>query len=75
MSGRAGPVMERSVLGLIHTYNALPQRVVSSKTVPAFQSAVQNGLKRHCQSGIPTWLDLLRTGARSVNVRTFQELV
>ncbi len=46
---------KRSLLGLVHTYNALPQSVVDSPTVSLFQKRLQRALLRFGDCGAPNW--------------------
>ena len=55
-------IMRRSLFGLVHCYNRLPQRVVDTKTVKSFQGALQQALKRHSSSAAEAWQNLFSTG-------------
>ena len=45
IDGTRSSATQRSVLGMIHTYNLLPQTLVDISSVNAFQRKLQNGLK------------------------------
>ena len=66
-------MMERSVLGLIDTYNRFPQCVVDAPSVCAFQTRLQSGLKL-LASREATWENLFRINCRSMSRNEFQSL-
>jgi hypothetical protein len=68
-------MMERSVLGLIYSYNALPQHMVDHGTVRIFQRALQNAVKTCAKSGYQDWECLLRQGARSNGITSLMVCV
>ena len=47
--------LSRSIFGLVHVYNTLPQNVVDSKTVNIFQQKLQNILKQNARSDMVNW--------------------
>ena len=72
VDGTHSRIMERSVFGLIHSYNMLPQRVVDAKTVSEFQSRLQRGLKWTAMNNLPAWETVLRAGVKTLGVSAFQ---
>jgi hypothetical protein len=73
IDGSTSRVMERSVLGLIYTYNCLPTHVVEHKTPKIFQRALQIGVKLCAHSGSSGWEALLKQGARAKGVTFFRK--
>ena len=71
IDGTTTRMMERSVLGLVYTYNCLPQKVVDLKDVHHFQHALQNAVKACARSGNSGWERLLKEGARAHGVTCF----
>ena len=57
-------VMQRSLFGLVHLYNKLPQKVVDSPSPHAFQGRLQAALKKYAQAGVENWQRLFSTGWR-----------
>jgi len=74
LDGSVGPMMERSALSLIHTFNMLPAFVVEAVGVSAFQRHLQNGVKRAHQLGYAEWASLLQTGVRKMSLNSFHQL-
>ena len=56
--------MRRSLFGLAHCYNKLPQKTVEARTVRAFQRNLQAALKNYSlvQGGDEDWQRLPSTG-------------
>ena len=73
VDGTHSRMMERSVLGLIDTYNRLPQCVVDRPSVCAFQRNLQTGLKS-LASTKDTWEHLFRHQCRLMSRNRFQRL-
>jgi len=46
---------QRSLFGMIHIYNRLPQGLVSSTSVKEFQTRLTHAAKERCGSGDPRW--------------------
>ena len=67
-------MMERSVLGLIYTYNLLPEYVVGSGSISTFQRKLQNGLKQAAELDAGDWQFLFRAGIKQMSVTSFQAL-
>ena len=67
-------IMERSVLGLIHTYNCLPQSVVNMKHVNSFQRKLQQALKNAAKGGLEQWEYVFRRGFRRMSSYSFHKL-
>ncbi|CAE8602818.1 unnamed protein product [Polarella glacialis] len=65
-------MLERSVLGLIYTYNMLPQHRVNEKSTSGFQRKLQLAVKRLAATGEPNWPHLLRTGIKTMSATSFQ---
>ena len=74
MDGSQSRIFQRSLFGLIYTYNLLPQAVVDSKTVTSFQHRLQRGLKEAAKSGRNDWSSLFTSGTRNMIVASFQAL-
>ena len=54
-TGRSSPVMlKRSLFGLVHVYNRLPQNIVDCTSVKVFQSRLQCIVKTAIESN-PKW--------------------
>ena len=51
------PLIRRSILGLVTVYNQIPMSVRLEQKVRLFQTALQDLLKRRCQSGCADWKD------------------
>ena len=58
---RATDVMRKSLFGLVHMYNSLPQKLVDSPTPRIFQGRLQAALKRYASTGAEDWPRLLST--------------
>ena len=54
--------MKNSLFGLVHCYNRLPQRVVDSSSVKAFQKTLQNALLELAEKECPDWQELYSGG-------------
>ena len=48
----------RSIFGMASVYNDIPQDVVDSTTVSAFQKSLTLTLRKACQAGNPKWMHL-----------------
>ena len=48
-------VLKRSLFGLVHCYNGLPQKVVDARSVKAFQQQLQSGLLKYAELGAEDW--------------------
>ena len=53
------PLIKRSALGLVSIYNMLPQKVVKSKSVSAFQHGLQEIVSSFAVAGHPQWSEAL----------------
>jgi hypothetical protein len=73
IDGTSARIVERSVLGLIYSWNALPSQVVEHKALKVFQRALQRGVKACARSGCPQWPTLLREGARANGIHDFRK--
>ena len=62
------------MLGLVYTYNALPQRVVDLIPVKLFQRKLQASLQRLAHKEDPNWSDLFRGGVKRMQASSFQEI-
>ena len=56
--------LKRSLFGLVHCYNALPQSVVAAKCVKTFQRALQAALSKLAAANYPHWHTLYSGGWR-----------
>ena len=54
----------RSLFGLIHVYNRLPDYVIASPSVKVFQARLTEGAKKRCSSGDPLWRRAFRDCAQ-----------
>ena len=54
-----GPLVIRSILGLVAVYNMLPVSCKRASTVKQFQTDVQNMLRRSAENGYENWKSLL----------------
>ena len=72
----ATDVMRRSLFGLVHTYNLLPQCVVDQKTVKGFQRSLQEALKVYASapSAPDDWPLLYTVGRRRLPLPGFDRL-
>ena len=57
-------MLERSVLGLIYSFNMLSASTVAVSSVKSFQRRLQNATKKHYKQGMVEWDAVLRTGVR-----------
>ena len=55
-------VLKRSLFGLVHCYNGLPQCLVYERRAKAFQWKLQLGLLQYAESGASEWQLLYSTG-------------
>ena len=53
------PLLRRSALGLVAVYNMLPHKVLSARTVPAFQKDLQELVSSFAASSHPQWSEVL----------------
>jgi len=74
IDGTHSRMMERSVLGIIYTYNLLPQHVVGSIKVSTFQRKLQMAVKQAAKLGVCNWASLFRSGIKRLSVESFQKL-
>ena len=67
--------MRRSLFGLVHGYNFLPQRAVKCNTVKSFQKTLQNALKMHAsRSNNDDWHRLYSSGWHAFTRTGFDSL-
>ncbi len=72
---RCTETMSRSLFGLVHCYNKLPQRAANSKTVKGFQRCLQNALKQLAQVNPESdWQHLFSTGWRRLTRAALDDL-
>ena len=53
------PLIKRSALGLVAVYNLLPHKILSAKSVSAFQSGLQELVISFAVAGCPQWSEVL----------------
>ena len=53
------PLLKRSALGLVAVYNMLPHKVLSARTVSAFQKGLQDLVSSFAASSHPQWSEVL----------------
>ena len=55
------PVLfNRSIFGMVHIYNRLPQFFVDLENVSKFQHELTNVAREACATGVATWKDCIR---------------
>ena len=74
VDGSQPNIVERSILGLTHTYNVLPQRTVDCKNVPVFKRALLRAVQNYAATGAGNWDVLLKHGVRCMSPSIFQNL-
>ena len=52
------PLIKRSALGLVAVYNMLPPRLLSARSVSAFQKSLQECVIKFAASGYPQWSEV-----------------
>ena len=67
-------VFKRSVFGLVHVYNYLPQGLVDKPTVKAFQKGLQDALSKLAAARVDDWQSLFSTGWRRYRRQDFDKL-
>ena len=67
-------VLKRSLFGMVSVYNALPPEVVSAKTISAFQSKLQSGVRVAAMRAVEEWPRVLNPETRGLRIVAFQEL-
>ena len=67
-------VLKRSLFGLAHCYNRLPQELVDTKSVNTFQRRLQRALQRHAENGAENWQALYSTGWKRLPRQNFDLL-
>ena len=72
--GSTSSLYERSIFGLIYTYNCLPQFVVDSVKIPISQRHLQRCLKHAANDNISEWQFLVIRGIRKETVAKFYSL-
>ena len=53
--GATSPLLRRSAFGLVAVYNLLPEAVVCSTTVAAFQTGLQKLVRQRAEAGMESW--------------------
>ena len=61
---RSSDVLKRSVFGLAHCYNALPQSTADKTSVKDFQKALQDALTKLAAARTEDWQKLYPVGWR-----------
>jgi len=76
IDGTQSRALERSVYGLIYTFNSLPAEVVEATDVATFQRHLQRAVIKASDShAVGEWWHLvLRDGVRKVSLQALQEL-
>ena len=74
IDGTRTGMMGRSVLGMVYSFNMLPQAVVDAKTVSASQRCLQQGVRHAARTGALRWEGVLRNGVKSMPIKTYHEL-
>ena len=73
IDGTHSSMMGRSIIGLIYSFNMLPQKIVDMK-LNGFQTALPNAAQQAITTQIACWNSLLRSGARTLSLATSQAL-
>ena len=73
-NGSESRMFQRSVFGLIYTYNCLPQIVVDSPKVCIFQRHLQRCLKHVVLDDMSEWQHLFTSGIRKITMAKFHSL-
>lgn len=71
IDGTRSKATQRSVLGLVYTYNMLPQAVVDAKNVHLFQRKLQNSLKKLASHHVSEWPSFFNAGVRTFSPEQF----
>ena len=67
-------VIRRSMLGMVFSYNALPQSIVDVPILKVFQRHLQNAVLSYAHWAPDSdWAHFLKTGMCGGNFRWFQE--
>ena len=74
IDGTAPRMMERSVLGLIYSFNMLPASMLELDSTNVFQRRLQTAVKRAYSDGFVEWGAVLRKGVRENSLRGYQQL-
>ncbi len=72
VSRRSTDQLRRSIYGMVQCYNALPQRIVDSKSVKAFQRALQLGVTHRAREGYAGWQKIFVEGRHYASLLQFQ---
>ena len=67
-------VFLRSLFGVAHLYNRLPEHVVATTSVKAFQRKLQQALLRWAELGATDWQCLYSTGWKRLPLPRFDDL-
>ncbi len=67
-------VFQRSLFGLVHLYNRLPQHMVDTNSVKLFQRKLQWGLRKWAEGGASDWQHLYSTGWKRLPLPRFDVL-
>ena len=67
-------VFKRSLFGLVHCYNKLPQAVVDAESVKVFQAKLQGALRIYAESGESDWQLLFRISWKQLPRMKFDAL-
>ena len=67
-------VLKRSLFGLVHCYNRLPQYLVDMSSVKLFQRNLQIGILQHAELGAVDWQALYLTGWRQLPMTKLDKL-
>ena len=67
-------LFNRSIFGLVYTYNCLPQFVVDSKNVPISQRHLQRCLKNAIDDNVVAWDSIFTKGFRNLTMAKFHSL-
>ena len=72
--GAESSALRRSLLGLVYTYNCLPQAVVDLEGVSCFQRRLQNAVKTAARLDIQSWPSIFVDGCHSMTFTQFHRL-
>ena len=74
IDGTHSNAMERSVLGLVYSFNMLPDHVIGVSSVQLFQRLLQNGVKNAVRRGLDNWESFLRSGVKRMSLASYQDV-
>ena len=74
IDGAQSQMFERSIFGLVYTFNLLPKDILLVQSPRDFQGLLLTGVRKAAAERLPSWCSLLRSGPRCMDVHSFQRL-